>query len=140
MAIAESRQAVLVPPVGPGPRMVMGKVLPGSPAGAVVFAHTAPGALTEVRTPALPMLCSLTGFLEPDTFSREGSRVRGGCRLRLASFRHSGAPFTGTREARRNRGRTARRTEPQVADTPLLEYRCPPDTPRRSPGDAVPSL
>src|SRR6516225_11109023 len=90
MAIAESRQAVLVPPVGPGPRMVMGKVLPGSPAGAVVFAHTAPGALTEVRTPALPMLCSLTGFLEPDTFSREGRPVRGGCRLRLTSFRHSG--------------------------------------------------
>src|SRR6516164_8213537 len=91
MAIADSCQAVLVPPIGPRPGMVMGKVIPRGPSWAVVFAHGAPGAFAEVRTPALPMLCSLTRFLEADSFSREGRRARSGCRLRLASFRHSGS-------------------------------------------------
>ena len=48
------RQAVLVPPVRPGPGVVVREVPPGRAVLAVVLAHGAPGPLGQVWTPAPP--------------------------------------------------------------------------------------
>ncbi len=50
----ESGEPVLVPPVGPGPGVVVGEVAPGVTVLAVVLAHGAPAALGQVRAPGPP--------------------------------------------------------------------------------------
>src|SRR5688572_4973453 len=44
--------------------MVVGEIVPGRPARAVVLADGAPGALAQIRAPALPVLLALPGLLE----------------------------------------------------------------------------
>src|SRR5262249_9692952 len=53
--VGDAGDAVLVPPVGTGACVVVRQIVPGGPPRAVVLAHGAPGALAEVRAPALPV-------------------------------------------------------------------------------------
>ena len=64
MAIANARQAVLVPAVGVRTRVVVGKVGPGASVRAVVFTDRAPGALADVRPPPFPVGGALLGLLK----------------------------------------------------------------------------
>src|SRR5262249_61947713 len=82
VAIGDSGDAVLVPAVRAAARMVVRKIVPGGPAGAVVLAHRPPGTLTQVRPPALPVLLSPTGFLESALLGAGG---------RGTELRHRGA-------------------------------------------------
>src|SRR5262249_48540951 len=54
VAIAEASEAILAPAVRAAPGVVVGEVVPGVSARAVVLAHRAPGALREVRPPLAP--------------------------------------------------------------------------------------
>ena len=71
MAVADAGQSVLVPPISPRPRMVVRKVLPGAAVGAVVFAHRAPRALAQERTPAVPVGAVRAALLHADLFFRD---------------------------------------------------------------------
>src|SRR5512140_2419869 len=53
--IADAGDAVLAPAVRARAGVVVGKVFPGRAVRAVVLAHRAPGALGDVRSPALPV-------------------------------------------------------------------------------------
>ena len=75
MSIAEPGEAVLVPAVGAGSRVIVGKILPGSRVAAVVFADRPPGASGKVRTPATPSLDAPAFFVESASFSG-GARVK----------------------------------------------------------------
>src|SRR5207248_6505289 len=66
--VADSSQAVLVPAVGARTGVVVREVVPGGSVRAVVLAHRAPGALGEIRSPALPVLLALARFLQPRLF------------------------------------------------------------------------
>src|SRR6185437_3412863 len=59
--VAEPGQPVLTPPVGVGPRLVVGYVVPCVTAGAVVLAYRPPLPLTDVRAPCVP----LAGLAQP---------------------------------------------------------------------------
>src|SRR5262249_43804234 len=63
VAIGEAGDAVFAPSVGPGSRNVVRAEFPCVLIGAVVFAHRAPGAVGEVRSPLAP--------------ARDGVRVAG---------------------------------------------------------------
>ena len=52
--IRDAEQPVLVPAIGAAARVIVGEVAPGVAIAAVVFAHSAPGALGEVRSPEPP--------------------------------------------------------------------------------------
>src|SRR5439155_22476231 len=54
LVIADAAEAVLVPPVRPGTRVVVREVVPGGAPGAVVLAHRAPGPLGQVGPPVAP--------------------------------------------------------------------------------------
>jgi hypothetical protein len=54
IAVADARQAVLAPAVGPAAGVVVREVVPGVAVGAVVLTHRAPGALADVGAPAPP--------------------------------------------------------------------------------------
>src|SRR5580704_16781588 len=53
--IAEPCEAVLTPPIGPGPRLIMRQVIPGVAVGTVVLPHRAPLPLTDIRPPPVPL-------------------------------------------------------------------------------------
>ena len=69
-----AREPLLVPAVRPRPRVVVRERRPGIAVGAVVLAHRAPGALREVRSPAIPgaavgqALLGLADGLHPPSF------------------------------------------------------------------------
>ena len=63
--VGEARQPVLPPAVGARPGMVMGQVLPGGAARAVVLAHGAPLALAEVGAPEIPVPSLAQPVLQP---------------------------------------------------------------------------
>src|SRR5262249_45416464 len=50
-----AEDAVLVPAVGAGARVVMREVVPRRAVGAVILAHRAPGPVCEKRPPAIPV-------------------------------------------------------------------------------------
>ena len=62
MAIADAGDAVLIPAIGSGTRVIVRKVLPGGAVRAVVLANRSPGALAEVGSPALPMFLAVVGL------------------------------------------------------------------------------
>src|SRR5262249_25677462 len=68
--------AVLAPAVGARAGLVVRKVVPGAAAGAVVLAHRPPGALGEVRAPALPVRRPHAGLGEPTLFFGHASSLR----------------------------------------------------------------
>jgi len=65
LLVADAGDAVLAPTVGPAPRLVVGQVVPGVAAGAVVLADRAPLPLAQVRAPLLPELLALPVFFLP---------------------------------------------------------------------------
>src|SRR5439155_18378288 len=56
LRVANPGNAVLAPPVGSAPGVIVGKVLPGRAVGAVVLSHGAPLPLGDVRSPTFPPL------------------------------------------------------------------------------------
>src|SRR5580658_601895 len=65
-AIADSGEAIFIPAVGSRAGVIVGEIFPGVAVGAVVFADSAPGALAEVGSPALPVAFAVAFFGEPD--------------------------------------------------------------------------
>ena len=74
--IADPRDAVLAPPVGARPRLIVREVAPGVSALAVVLAHGAPLPLAQVRAPCLPRRLAGARLLEPLMLGRLGPHVR----------------------------------------------------------------
>ena len=68
MPVADSRDTILVPPVGPGSRVIVRKIFPGVAIRAVVLADRSPGALAEVRAPALPMRLLFPRLFQSELF------------------------------------------------------------------------
>ena len=68
MPVADSRDTVLVPPVGSGSRVIVRKILPGVAIRAVVLSDRSPGALAQVRAPALPMRPLLPRLFQSELF------------------------------------------------------------------------
>src|SRR5579859_4781112 len=64
MPVANSSQTIFAPSVGPGPRVVVGKILPRCAIGAVILAHSSPLPFTKVRSPAFPVDVALSGFFQ----------------------------------------------------------------------------
>src|SRR5207249_1610820 len=62
VTVADSRDPVLVPPIRAGASMVVRKILPRFPGGAVILSHRAPGPLAQIRSPPLPMPFMLARF------------------------------------------------------------------------------
>src|SRR5690606_673450 len=63
--VADAGHAVLVPPVGAGPGMVVREIVPGRAVLAVVLPHRAPGTLGQVRPPRPPRLLPRVGRGQP---------------------------------------------------------------------------
>ena len=57
--IAEPGQAVLTPPVRPGPRLVVRQVIPRVAVGTVILPHRAPLPLADIRPPPVPLRARL---------------------------------------------------------------------------------
>src|SRR6516162_9132287 len=55
MPVAYARNPILVPSIGPRPRIVVRKVVPRVPVGAVILAHCPPRAFSDKRPPAVPV-------------------------------------------------------------------------------------
>src|SRR4051794_35319740 len=68
MPVTDSRDPILVPPVGSGSRVIVRKILPGVAMRAVVLADRSPGALAQVRTPALPVCPLLARLFQSELF------------------------------------------------------------------------
>jgi hypothetical protein len=68
--VAPAGEPVLVPAVGPAPRVIEGEVRPCVAVGAVVLADGAPGALTEVGAPPTPVACPGPRLGQPIALSR----------------------------------------------------------------------
>src|SRR5690606_30363403 len=63
--VADAGHAVLVPPVGAGPGVVVREVVPGGAVLAVVLPHRPPGAFSQVRSPGPPRLLPGVGRGQP---------------------------------------------------------------------------
>ncbi len=70
LVVADARQAVLAPPVGPGARLVVGEVAPGVAILAVILAHRAPLPLAEIRPPLFPGHALRRRFLQALALNR----------------------------------------------------------------------
>src|SRR5262249_9385184 len=79
--IANAGQTIFVPTIGPRTGMVVWKMLPSGPIGAVVLAHSAPGPFTEIGAPAFPMFLTARVLFEALLL---GYERRGGRRGSLA--------------------------------------------------------
>src|SRR5437867_10162095 len=76
MPVTDPGQPVFIPSIRFGSRMVVREVFPGCTIGAVVLTHCAPGTLTEIRPPALPMLLPPGILIQPMAFSSYGQTTR----------------------------------------------------------------
>ena len=65
LVVADARQPVLAPVIGARTRLVMGEVVPGIAAVAVVLAHRSPLALAEIRAPFPPGDRAVPGLGQP---------------------------------------------------------------------------
>ena len=68
VAVADARQAILIPAVRARASMIVREILPSIAVRAVVLTHRAPGALAEVGTPAFPVLLAALAFAQSDLF------------------------------------------------------------------------
>src|SRR5689334_8425432 len=75
MTVANGGESVLVPTVGARAGLVVRKVLPGFSRGAVVLANRAPGPVTDVRSPALPVCLASSRFFETFFFRIHGGNL-----------------------------------------------------------------
>src|SRR5262249_47472963 len=64
LVIRDPSQAVLTPPIRSGPRLVMAKVIPRIPVGAVIFANCTPLPFAEIWSPLLPRDAGLTRLIQ----------------------------------------------------------------------------
>ena len=87
LIVAESAQAILPPAVGARTRLVVGEVTPCVAVCAVVFAHGAPLALTEVWTPLLPGNLPLSVLLQALVLN--GGNWQGTSIVRRGSLQHT---------------------------------------------------
>src|SRR6185436_4165966 len=69
MTVANSRQTVFIPTVGPRPGMIVWEITPRAAVCAVVLAHGAPGAFGYVRPPTVPVSLLTAGLLQAGTFA-----------------------------------------------------------------------
>src|SRR5947209_15314549 len=78
MAVADAADSVFIPAIGARARVIVRQIVPGRAICAVVFAHSAPRALTQIRSPTFPMRCPLARSLKPSLFyhSRFSSQAR----------------------------------------------------------------
>src|SRR5208283_6143251 len=70
VAVADTGNAVLVPAVSLGSGVIVGKKFPCRAVSAVVFAHRSPGALADVRSPALLVRLAVATFFQTPVFRR----------------------------------------------------------------------
>ena len=82
-AVADASEAVFIPAIGAGAGVIVREKFPGVAVGAVVLADRAPGTLTEVGTPALPVFLAGSGLFQTKFFlgHAEHSRRQTGCGL-----------------------------------------------------------
>ena len=73
LVVGDAGQAVFAPAIGARAGLVVGEVIPGVAAFAVVLADRAPLALAEVRSPLLPGNGSLAGLFESNVFAVMGA-------------------------------------------------------------------
>ena len=64
MPVRNARDSVFVPAVGFGASVIVRDIFPSGAVLAIVLAHGSPGALAEIRSPALPMRLAVSGFFE----------------------------------------------------------------------------
>src|SRR5262249_49757226 len=64
-----SADAILAPAVGAAAGLIVGEIIPGRAARAIVLAHRAPLPLAEIRTPAAPIRHALSTLLDALPFS-----------------------------------------------------------------------
>src|SRR4029078_940779 len=76
LVVGDAGQAVLAPPVGPRPGLVVAEVVPGVAALAVVLADGPPLPLAQVRPPLPPGDLLLAGLIEADVFGAHGATRR----------------------------------------------------------------
>src|SRR5213080_3895359 len=67
--VAKAGDAILAPAIGASARLVVGEIIPGGAARAIILAHRAPLPLTEIRAPAAPILHALTALLDALPFN-----------------------------------------------------------------------
>ncbi len=65
MVVTNAENAVFGPAINARAGLIMREVLPGVAVRAVVFANGAPGTLSQVRTPALPVFDARFSFVKP---------------------------------------------------------------------------
>src|SRR5262249_49749833 len=73
LVVGDAGQPVLAPAVGAGPGLVVGEVVPGVAAVAVVLADRPPLAFAEVRAPLLPGDLALLHLHQPVVFRGHGA-------------------------------------------------------------------
>jgi hypothetical protein len=71
MAIADAGKTVLVPAIGSGSGMIVGKRFPGFASRAVVFAYGSPSPFAQIGPPTLPMLLTFRVFLKALLFCQD---------------------------------------------------------------------
>ena len=76
VAIADSCEAILIPSVGPGSRLIVRKVVPCGATGAVVLENRPPGSLAQIRSPAFPVLYPAAGLIQARGFRRDVHDIR----------------------------------------------------------------
>src|SRR5262249_13692682 len=62
--VAKPADAILAPAVGAAAGLIVGEIIPGRAARAIILAHRAPLPLAEIRTPASPILHALPALLD----------------------------------------------------------------------------
>src|SRR5258708_38608181 len=73
MAVADAGEAVFIPAVGAGARMLMREIVPGGAVGAVILAHGPPRAFADVWPPALPVFLPIARLTQPQFLFRQDS-------------------------------------------------------------------
>src|SRR6185312_1787285 len=68
LPVADAEQPILIPAIGFGASLIVRQIVPRRAVGAVVFAHGAPGALAQVRSPALPVRREFVVLMQPFLF------------------------------------------------------------------------
>ena len=74
LIVADPGEAILTPPVRPGPRLVMAEIGPGIAIIAVILPHRSPLALTKVRSPGSPWDTG-PSLLQPAFLRRSRHRI-----------------------------------------------------------------
>src|SRR5262249_4452601 len=129
--VGDAGDAVLVPAVGAGARVVVREVLPRGTAVAVVLAHGSPGALAEIGAPALPVLLAAARLAE-STFL--GIR-HGGAKLGDGGAHGVSSCRTWPSGSRTRSGRTVEAGAP--APGRVTKAACPPRSTETRPAPSV---